>query len=183
MVIGSFPVVKLACLALRQISLPIAQKIKDEAKRNPFFRNNICMPPAQFYHWTEVKMRMWGINLGRPIEVIRLNEATAIDLGANVLGELFVFAVGALALLYEYTRQLKKEARREKKLELEKVELRNRVAELYLRVEQKNAQLREISRIVVEFGATFETSSIPDSFTKATQTDLYQGNIKHIYNS
>lgn len=49
-------------------------------------------------------MKMWGINLGRPVEVIRLNEATAIDLGANVLGELFVFAVGALALLYEYTR-------------------------------------------------------------------------------
>lgn len=51
MVIGSFPVVKLAWLALRQISLPIAQKIKDEAKRNPFFRNNICMPPAQCKHF------------------------------------------------------------------------------------------------------------------------------------
>uniref|UniRef100_A0A1B0A904 OPA3-like protein CG13603 n=1 Tax=Glossina pallidipes TaxID=7398 RepID=A0A1B0A904_GLOPL len=134
MVIGSFPAVKLAWLAIRQISLPIAQLIKNEAKRNPFFRNNICMPPAQ----------------RQPVEVIRLNEATAIDLGANVLGELFVFAVGALALLYEYTRQSKKEARREKKLELEKVELRNRVAELYFRVEQKNAQLREISRILVE---------------------------------
>ncbi|KAL9894958.1 putative OPA3-like protein CG13603 isoform 1-T1 [Glossina fuscipes fuscipes] len=142
--------VKLAWLAIRQVSEPIARLIKDEARRNPFFRNNICMPPAQVYHWVEVNMKMWGVNLGRPVQVPPLDEATAIDLGAKVLGELFIFAVGALALLYEHIRQLKKEARREKNLELEKVELRNRVAELNFRVEQKKAQLSEISGILVE---------------------------------
>jgi optic atrophy 3 protein len=47
---------------------------------------------------------MWALNLGKPANVPALNEAMAIDLGANLLGEFIIFAVGAGILLLEYQR-------------------------------------------------------------------------------
>uniref|UniRef100_A0A1B0A0G8 Uncharacterized protein n=1 Tax=Glossina pallidipes TaxID=7398 RepID=A0A1B0A0G8_GLOPL len=133
MVIGAFPVLKLAVLAVKQVSKPLANVIKVHAKEHPFFRHYVCMPPAQIYNWIEVKTKMWALNLGRPIQVPPLNEAMAIELGANLLGE-----------------QLKKEAKKEENLKLEKAELTNRMAEISFRIERQDAQLREISRVVSE---------------------------------
>lgn len=47
MVAGAFPIVKLGYLALKQVSKPIANQIKKNAKTSPFFRKYVCMPPAQ----------------------------------------------------------------------------------------------------------------------------------------
>lgn len=47
MVVGAFPAVKLAVLAFKQLSKPIANVMKERAKNHPFFRKYICMPPAQ----------------------------------------------------------------------------------------------------------------------------------------
>lgn len=47
MVVGAFPAAKLGVLLLKQISKPIANALKVKAKDSPFFRQYICMPPAQ----------------------------------------------------------------------------------------------------------------------------------------
>lgn len=47
MVVGAFPAVKLAVLAFKQLSKPVANTIKERAKSHPFFRKYVCMPPAQ----------------------------------------------------------------------------------------------------------------------------------------
>lgn len=47
MVVGAFPAAKLGVLLLKQISKPIANAMKAKAKDSPFFRQYICMPPAQ----------------------------------------------------------------------------------------------------------------------------------------
>lgn len=47
MVVGAFPIAKLAALALKQVSKPIATTLKNRAKSSPIFRNYVCMPPAQ----------------------------------------------------------------------------------------------------------------------------------------
>lgn len=47
MVVGAFPAAKLGVLLLKQISKPIANIIKDNAKKSQFFRQYVCMPPAQ----------------------------------------------------------------------------------------------------------------------------------------
>lgn len=47
MVVGAFPAAKLGVLALKQISKPIATFLKSRAKNSQFFRQYICMPPAQ----------------------------------------------------------------------------------------------------------------------------------------
>lgn len=47
MVAGAFPIVKLGYLAIKQVSKPLANLIKQNAKASPFFRKYVCMPPAQ----------------------------------------------------------------------------------------------------------------------------------------
>lgn len=64
-----------------------------------FHLNNLSV-----YNWVEVKTKMWAMNLGRPVSVPPLNEAAAIELGANLLGEAIIFLIGAGALIFEYAR-------------------------------------------------------------------------------
>lgn len=133
MVVGAFPAVKLAVLAFKQLSKPIANIMKERAKSHPFFRKYICMPPAQckqffkdlfisltyharmtklmcnsyiqsVYNWMEVKTRMWVLNLGKPVSIPQLNETQAIELGANLLGETIIYSIGAGLLIFEYKR-------------------------------------------------------------------------------
>ena len=49
---------------------------------------------------------MWALNLGKPVNVPPLNEAMAIELGANLLGEAIIFIIGAGVLIFEYARQV-----------------------------------------------------------------------------
>ncbi|NXX22618.1 OPA3 protein, partial [Podargus strigoides] len=112
MVAGAFPLAKLLTLGARQLSRPLAARIKAGARASPFFRTYICLPPAQLYHWVEMraKMRLMGF---RGAAVKPLNEETAAELGAELLGEAIVFGVGGLCLYLEYARQTGQARRRE----------------------------------------------------------------------
>lgn len=57
MVVGAFPIAKLAALLIKQISKPIANACKERAKNNPFFRTYVCMPPAQCKYLTIIKIK------------------------------------------------------------------------------------------------------------------------------
>ncbi|XP_076283444.1 optic atrophy 3 protein homolog [Lasioglossum baleicum] len=113
MVVGVFPALKLGVLFVRQISKPIAKFLVSQAKNHPVFRTYFIIPPAQFYHWAEVKAKMYVMNLGKPTKVAKLNEAMAIELGANLMGEVIIFSVAGGCLVLEYNRQATKEAKRE----------------------------------------------------------------------
>lgn len=150
MVIGAFPAAKLGVLAIKQVSKPIASIIKSKAKEHQLFRNYICMPPAQLYNWVEVKTKMWALNLGKPVNVPPLTEAMAVELGANLLGEIIIFAIGAGVLIFEYARQTSNEAKKQENAKLEKDELTNRLAEMTFRLERQDAQLREMTRVLAD---------------------------------
>lgn len=135
-------------LAMKQISKPIASLLKTRAKNSLFFRKYVCMPPAQFYNWVEVKTRMWALNLGKPSIVPQLNEAQAIELGANLLGEFIIFAIGAGLLLLEYQRSSRNEKLKEAMVEQEKAELNAYIQELGFRIEKQDAQMREMERLI-----------------------------------
>lgn len=113
MVIGVFPALKLGVLFIKQISKPLAQMLVSQAKNHPVFRTYFIIPPAQFYHWAEVKAKMYLMNLGKPTKVAKLNEAMAIELGASLMGEVIIFSVAGGCLVLEYSRQVAKEAKKE----------------------------------------------------------------------
>lgn len=56
------------------------------------------------YNWVEVKTKMWALNMGKATNVPQLNETMAIELGANLLGEVIIFTIGAGLLIFEYVR-------------------------------------------------------------------------------
>jgi hypothetical protein len=58
-----------------------------------------------------IRMRVMG--LAGPVEVKPLKEGMAVETGADILGEIFVFSIGAGILAAEYYRSTSKEARRE----------------------------------------------------------------------
>ncbi|XP_014282515.1 putative OPA3-like protein CG13603 [Halyomorpha halys] len=150
MVMAAFPVAKLGGLLLKQVSKPIASFAKERAKSHPFFRKYVCMPPAQFYNWCEIKMKMWVLNLGKPVEVPKLNEAMAIELGANLLGETIIFSIAALLVFSEYARSARKEAAKEEAKQKEINDLKNALRDLYFESEKQSAQIRELVRDIYE---------------------------------
>jgi len=57
MAVGAFPLAKLGFLAVKQISKPIANAIAKRARGSRVFREYICIPVAQLFHWYDVKVR------------------------------------------------------------------------------------------------------------------------------
>uniref|UniRef100_L7LYZ0 OPA3-like protein CG13603 n=1 Tax=Rhipicephalus pulchellus TaxID=72859 RepID=L7LYZ0_RHIPC len=151
MVVAAFPIAKLAALAFRQLSKPLANRIKQGAKNSPFFRTYVCMPPAQLYHWVEVNVKMRILNLGKPTEVPPLNEAMAIELGAELLGEMIIFTAAAATLIAEYMRQARNERLRESAKEEKQLCLECEIKDLRLRVEHHEAQIKHLTRLAGTF--------------------------------
>ncbi|CAN8179253.1 unnamed protein product [Coccothraustes coccothraustes] len=139
MVAGAFPLAKLLTLGARQLSRPLAARIKAGARASPFFRTYICLPPAQLYHWVEMraKMRLLGF---RGAAVKPLNEEAAAELGAELLGEALVFGVGGLCLYLEYLRQAGQGRRREEHLDRSLAELRQGLQALRAELEALRAR-------------------------------------------
>ncbi|KAF9995463.1 hypothetical protein BGZ80_000074 [Entomortierella chlamydospora] len=94
--------VKLGFLAIRTISKPIANSIKSYSVKHPKFRD-ACIGVAQFTHRAEMQLKMKF--LGYKVESIRpLNDARAVEIGANFLGEAIIFGVAGSLIILENTR-------------------------------------------------------------------------------
>ncbi|KAJ2788124.1 hypothetical protein GGI15_000145 [Coemansia interrupta] len=93
---------KIASLVFRTLSKPVANALKQQAKTHDIFRS-LCINVAQVAHRTEMNWKMKV--LGYKKEVIRpLNDARAVDAGANFLGEVFIFGVAASLIFAEQIR-------------------------------------------------------------------------------
>ncbi|XP_044523239.1 optic atrophy 3 protein [Gracilinanus agilis] len=145
MAVGAFPIAKLLYLGVRQISKPLAQRIKEGARRSQFFRTYICLPPAQLYHWVEMrtKMRILGF---RGATIKPLNEEAAADLGAELLGEATIFLVGGCCLILEYMRQSAQTRKKEGEQRQVMETLQQELGLLILTVETLETQNKELFR-------------------------------------
>lgn len=106
---------KLTSLFVRQLSKPLANTIKSNAKEHPKFRR-FCIRFAQFKHRLDMNIRLKLLN-EENIKIRPLNDAKAIQAGANFLSEGVVFSVAAGALLFETWRSRRKESKRRASIE------------------------------------------------------------------
>lgn len=141
-----FPIVKLGYLVLKQLSKPVANQIKRKAKAHPFFRNNVCMPPAQFYNRLEVNYRLKILKLGKAKNIEPLSEKAAIELGGEILGELLVFTFGAAILIIEYTRGANKEKAKEDKLKAELQRMNDKLVEVKTVSDIQKEQISDLQK-------------------------------------
>ncbi|XP_006871534.1 PREDICTED: optic atrophy 3 protein homolog [Chrysochloris asiatica] len=143
MVVGAFPMAKLIYLGIRQVSKPLANRIKEGARRSEFFKNYVCLPPAQLYHWVEMrtKMRIMGF---RGTAIKPLNEEAAAELGAELLGEATIFIVGGGCLVLEYWRHQVQQRNKEEEQRAAWDALQDEVGRLALTVETLQAQMQMV---------------------------------------
>lgn len=80
-----------------------------------------------------------------------LNEDSAAELGAELLGEAVVFLVGGGCMVLEYSRQSANSRRKEEELNETITSLQTQIAELTLTTETLDAQLREFNRQLLSF--------------------------------
>ncbi|EUB63455.1 Optic atrophy 3 -like protein [Echinococcus granulosus] len=144
--VGAFPVFKLGVLAVKQISRPIANRLKQKASHNGFFRRYLCIPSGQLYHiWnTRLKLKILGLN--KPKDVKKLPEESAAEVGAEILGECIMFSIGAFLIFLEYRRQSRNEAEKERKARSELVALHNAIQGLESRVAFQSEALYKLSQ-------------------------------------
>lgn len=95
-------------------------------------------------------MKMWVMNLGKPVNIPKLNEAMAIELGASLLGEAIIFMIAAGLLVAEYARQVRKETAKEAARQEEMSNIQYTVQELYFQAERQDTQIRELLRAITD---------------------------------
>jgi len=100
------------------------------------------------YHKFDITITMKNLGLGKSVEVKPLNEDAAVDLAAEMLGEMFIFAVGVCILISEYRRQQRKDLIKEDVQNQRLRELEDGIHELELSLETQAAMLREMNRVL-----------------------------------
>uniref|UniRef100_A0A0K2T0Q1 OPA3-like protein CG13603 n=1 Tax=Lepeophtheirus salmonis TaxID=72036 RepID=A0A0K2T0Q1_LEPSM len=172
MVAAAFPLAKLGVLVIKQVSKPIAKSLADRARASQFFRNRICIPIANLFHWYDVKTRMKSLNLGDVKSVPKLNEKNAIDTGAQILSEMVIFCVAAGILILEMIRQSDKEEAKQQVILEEKDALKRTITNLEFRVEKQSVQIRELTRLSHRIQESLHKKSLKSLFNEAPELPL-----------
>merc|ERR1712141_748000 len=140
---------------------PIANGIANRARKSKLFRNYVCIPVAQLFHWYDVKVRMRVLNLGKVSNVPKLDEKKAIETGAQLLSEFILVAVASAIVIYEYNRSAQKEEEKQYKIEQEKREMQDRIQDLEFTVEKQSTQLKELTRLAIAIRDDLQKSLLP----------------------
>ncbi|XP_054746963.1 putative OPA3-like protein CG13603 isoform X2 [Anastrepha obliqua] len=148
----TLPILKLSLLGIQQLSSHVSKFIRMEAKQSKTFRNYMCVPAAQCYHWLDVKIKLLLLNMGRHVKVAPLNEAVATELGAEVLGEFIVFVTASTAIIFETNRQSTKKNIEALSVNMHHKDIIEAMEVLKYRQEQQNAYVQEITRALAALG-------------------------------
>ncbi|CAH0726407.1 unnamed protein product, partial [Brenthis ino] len=120
MVVDQFPMFRLATLLARQMSSPLAARIKRYAVSHPRFGAAICINVAEIFHACEwrarsLSLRLAGVGLSARTRPPPLPRRTAVDLGGDLLvfsegifpytGEIIIFTLGSCIVIFEVNRQ------------------------------------------------------------------------------
>ncbi len=93
-----------------------------------------------------VKMRLMGV-VGAT-EVQPLKEEKAVELGAEILGEMFLYGIAAGFLVFEYYRGVRKERAQESGQDTRITELYGQVEKLSRDMEDVRTELRSLEQSI-----------------------------------
>ena len=160
-----FPLSKLAFMLVKQVSAPLAKRIKNRARTSPALRQWVVLPPARLYHFYDVKIRVRVAGLGRrghgsPATAVSkvpdMTEEKTLELGSQLAAEVLLMALASLIAAREYRRHKEREAEREAESDfgdlpepLLKVE--RSVDQLDLAVDKLEHALEDLSRKIVQY--------------------------------
>ncbi|XP_035446052.2 optic atrophy 3 protein homolog [Spodoptera frugiperda] len=106
---SQFPLFRLGTLLARQLSAPIATRIKAVAVNHPWFRRHVCVRTGRAFNACQLRLRLWTLALRQPRRLPPISDHAALESGASILGEAIVFGVGGLIVIFEVNRQANKQ--------------------------------------------------------------------------
>ncbi|CAN6985519.1 unnamed protein product [Brassica oleracea var. botrytis] len=166
------PLMKLGTLLVKTISKPLASQLKHQAKVHPRFRQSI-INFAQRNHrvTTQIQRRIYGH--ATDVEIRPLNEEKAVQAAVDLIGELFIFAVGGGVVIFEVQRSSRSEARKEEARKQELEELRIKDEELEKKMAHLQSKLAEVEELAKARGLTgiFKVKQQPGTATKTQNPD------------
>lgn len=167
------PVFKLGTLALKTLCKPIGNRIKKEAGFHPRFRQSIInIAQANHRFTTTLQRRIYGH--ATDVAIHPLNEEKAVQAAADLLGELFVFSVAGVALVFEVQRSSRSEARKEEMRKQELELMRQKDEELARELEQLKQRMSELEHLAKDRGLgsifSFRHSKETDNKTRDAQS-------------
>ncbi|CAN7133593.1 unnamed protein product [Brassica rapa subsp. narinosa] len=166
------PLMKLGTLLVKTISKPLASQLKHQAKVHPRFRQSI-INFAQRNHrvTTQIQRRIYGH--ATDVEIRPLNEEKAVQAAVDLIGELFIFAVGGGVVIFEVQRSSRSEARKEEARKQELEELRIKDEELEKKIADLQSKLAEVEELAKARGLTgiFKVKQQPGSPTKVGSSE------------
>ena len=117
------PLGNLGFLVIKQVSKPFAKFIAAEAKEHKIFKDWICIPIAQKFHFLEVVVKMRSLKPkrgskgsgSRVTKVPALNEARAVELGSELLSEIIVLGISVSTAIILYNISVNKEIEKEER--------------------------------------------------------------------
>lgn len=112
------------------------------------------------YNKASVRVRLWSQGITRSKEQVeksaKLSEEAALELGAEIIANSMTFAIGIIAIIMQQSIAAATEKKREleseeenKNLEVNIMELKNKVFDLGLNLEVLDARLRELNRTIM----------------------------------
>eukprot|EP00794_Sanderia_malayensis_P020168 gene20168-22143_t len=151
----ALPLFKLGTLVVKQFAKPIANLVKSGAKNSQIFRSAILFP-AQKYNRLEQRYRMIQMGYEGKVDIKPLSEKAAIDLAANILGEIVVFSIAVAVLLVEMKRTQLKDQAKEDVQNAKLISLQQQINDLGIETEQQATQIRELTRALPQANKSFK---------------------------
>ncbi|XP_004505532.1 uncharacterized protein [Cicer arietinum] len=140
------PLVKLGTLVLKTACKPIANRLKKQAGYHPKFRNFIIsIAQANHRFTTRMQRRIYG--QATDVAIRPLNEEKAVQAAADLAGELFVFTVAGVAVIFEVQRSSRSDARKEELRRQEIQAIKTRSEELGREIELLAQKLEELEQL------------------------------------
>lgn len=138
---------------MKTLSKPVASRLKQQAALHPRFRQ-LIINMAQANHQITTKMQRRIYGHATDVEIRPLNEEKAVQAAVDLIGELFVFSVAGVLLIFEVQRSARSEARKEelRKQELEAVKQKNE--NLAEELELLKHRIQELEQMARERGLT-----------------------------
>ncbi|CAH0689359.1 unnamed protein product [Chilo suppressalis] len=108
MAIDQFPMFRMATLLARQLSSPIASRIKAYAMTHPRMRTAVVCRAGRMFRGAELRFKLWAMRLPPPPRAAPLSDNDAVQVGSDIIGEIIIFTLGAGIVIFEVNRQAEK---------------------------------------------------------------------------
>ncbi|KAI8912205.1 optic atrophy 3 protein-domain-containing protein [Powellomyces hirtus] len=170
--------IKLGSLLVRTLAKPLANSIKQQARNHPAFKD-FCMGVAQKTHAWEHNLKTRF--LGYPQENVRpLNDARAVETGANFISESVIFSVAVATIMGEAYRSSRKTSQRRQDVDADidqlqaelsatenmMAEMKASINQLQSQVEALNSENRRLGREMERVASALKIKLVKEAFIR-----------------